>query len=476
MTRTQSGKTPRQTSHPGYVETPGRRGRGRPRKSVAGGVGDDSEGHDYSTTGAAGDTIEVDQTPVPSKSSRSRKSARFANGGLANGSVEKNSVVDREQQDPRIDTSGHFEFGGSWGVSAIMIGFPLLMYYMWIGATYNDGKPPAPESGEKFSDFVKRMASLAYEGAFPSPKAWAMYWIFFVVEGAFYLLLPGVYTKGKPLPHEGGRQLDYYCSGQWSWWTTIVLACALHGTGLFKLYDIMDEFGPLMSVAMISGTLVSIVAYVSAIFRGAQHRMSGYPIYDFFMGAELNPRMFGLLDFKMFFEVRLPWYILFLITLGATARQYEQFGFVSGEVGFLLMAHFLYANAASKGEELIVSTWDMYHEKWGFMLIFWNMAGVPLSYCHCTIFLSNHAPSVYHWNRYFLTALYVVYLFMYWIWDTTNSQKNRFRAQESGHDFTRKTFPQLPWQAVKNPKTITSEHGHVILADGWCKSDPIPSS
>ena len=25
---------------------------------------------------------------------------------------------------------------------------------------------------------------------------------------------------------------------------------------------------------------------------------------------------------------------------------------------------------------------DMYYEKWGFMLIFWNLAGVPLSYCH----------------------------------------------------------------------------------------------
>ena len=85
--------------------------------------------------------------------------------------------------------------------------------------------------------------------------------------------------------------------------------------------------------------------------------MTGYHVYDFFMGAELNPRMFGILDFKMFFEVRLPWYILLFVTLGAAARQYEVYGYVSGEVGFLLMAHFLYANACSKGEECIVSTW-----------------------------------------------------------------------------------------------------------------------
>jgi delta24(24(1))-sterol reductase len=142
-----------------------------------------------------------------------------------------------------------------------------------------------------------------------------------------------------------------------SFYVTLVVAASLHLSGLFKLYTIIDEFGPLMSVAILSGILVSIIAYVSALVRGAQHRMTGYIIYDFFMGAELNPRMFGILDFKMFFEVRLPWYILLLITMGTAARQYELYGYVSGEAGFLLMAHFLYANACSKGEECIISTW-----------------------------------------------------------------------------------------------------------------------
>jgi delta24(24(1))-sterol reductase len=133
------------------------------------------------------------------------------------------------------------------------------------------------------------------------------------------------------------------------------------------------------------------------------------------------------------------------------------------------MAHFLYANACSKAEECIVPTWDMYYEKWGFMLIFWNLAGVPLTYCHCTLYLANHDPSTYVWNKYALAALFVVYLFVYWVWDTTNSQKNRFRAQENGGIVTRKAFPQLPWQTVKNPRIIRSEDGGTILADGWCK-------
>ena len=239
----------------------------------------------------------------------------------------------------------------------MMVFFPLLMYYMWIGATFYDGHLPLPDPGQSLGDFVRHLGNLVYEEAFPSLKAWAIYWTFFTFEAACYLLLPGVTVKGKPLPHEGGKQLTYYCSAVWSLWVTIALLGALHLSGLFKLYTVLDEFGPLLSVAIASGYLVSIAAYVSALYRGAEHRMSGSLMYDFFMGAELNPRMFGLLDFKMFFEVRIPWYILLTLSMGTAARHYEQFGWVSGEVMFLVMAHFLYANACSKGEECIVTTW-----------------------------------------------------------------------------------------------------------------------
>ena len=63
--------------------------------------------------------------------------------------------------DPKIDHSGHFDFFGSWGVSVMMVGFPLLMYYMWIGATYYEGKFPTPRKGENVYEFVAYLVSLA---------------------------------------------------------------------------------------------------------------------------------------------------------------------------------------------------------------------------------------------------------------------------------------------------------------------------
>jgi delta24(24(1))-sterol reductase len=109
----------------------------------------------------------------------------------------------------------------------------------------------------------------------------------------------------------------------------------------------------------------------------------------------------------------------------------------------------------------------MASEKFGFMLIFWNMAGVPFTYGHATLFLANHPPSQYRWPIAYNIAVYALLLGAYYIWDTTNSQKNRFRAQMNGTLVIRKTFPQLPWQTVHNPKILHTKAGP-LLADGWC--------
>lgn len=273
----------------------------------------------------------------------------------------KAKPTDTDNSSPaEIDYEGvplnHFEFGGSFGTGALIIGFPLLMWYMFVGAKYYDGKPPLPSDDQTWTDFARHVAGLAYAGAFPTRKAWLIYWCFFAMEMVFYYVLPGVTGHGKRLHHEGGKQLKYFCNAYVSFYTTIAIAAVMHVSGIFPLYTVIDEFGPIMSVAILSGFINSIAVYVSAIVGQRTHRLSGYPIYDFFMGAELNPRI-GILDLKMFYEVRVPWFILFLISSAAAVRQYESYGYVSKEVGFVVAAHFLYANACAKGEHLIITSW-----------------------------------------------------------------------------------------------------------------------
>lgn len=249
-----------------------------------------------------------------------------------------------------------FEFGGSLGTAGLMIGFPILMWYMWVGATYYDGQFPLPDEHQSWPEFGLHLVNLAYTGAFPTAKAWTIYWIFFVMEAVMYCYMPGAYNQGRPLRHEGGRRLPYYCSAYSSFYATIALAAVLHITKVFPLYTLVDEFGPIMSVAILSGFLNSFIVYFQAFLRGRTHRLTGHRIYDFFVGAELNPRI-GILDFKMFYEVRIPWFILFFISSAVAARQHETYGYVSGEVAFLVVAHWLYANACSKAEQSIITSW-----------------------------------------------------------------------------------------------------------------------
>lgn len=140
---------------PGFVETPG--GRRATRNSS---VFESSEN-------------EASVSPSPSlqrpkSTSRRRASAKIkieeddtpvkvTSNGKTTDTKPASRVVDgwEEGLDPKVDYSGHFEFGGSLGVLSMMIGFPMLMYYMWIGATYYNGKFLAPRRTRVMANFSR---------------------------------------------------------------------------------------------------------------------------------------------------------------------------------------------------------------------------------------------------------------------------------------------------------------------------------
>lgn len=136
---------------------------------------------------------------------------------------------------------------------------------------------------------------------------------------------------------------------------------------------------------------------------------------------------------------------------------------------FMVLAHFLYANACMKGEECIPTTWDIFYEKWGYMLIFWNFAGVPFSYCYPTLYLLNRSlkNEPVHLTTAYTISLFITLLAAYYVWDTANSQKNRFRMMQHGTYVHRRAFPQLPWGTLHNPTYIKTKHGSKLLTGGW---------
>ncbi|KAJ3283029.1 hypothetical protein HK104_010581 [Borealophlyctis nickersoniae] len=359
-------------------------------------------------------TTYVSIPPLPAPESESSSSSPNLN---------KSRDLDR-----KIDKEIVYEFGGPCGVTFMMIFFPLLMYYLWISLEFFDGALARPDGISDVGPWLRRMVNLVVEHAAPNMFSVVLYVSFCLLEAVLAVTMPGPTVKGLPVPSLGGKQLEYKCNGVWSFYVTIIISVVLHAGGVFNLASIIDNLGPLMTVSIIAGFAITFATYFWGVSTNNTHRMSGNPLYDLFMGAVLNPRI-GSLDLKMWSEIRVPWVILFYISVAAAVKSYQTEGYVSPNVWFMVLAHFLYVNACMKGEECIPTTWDIFYEKWGFMLIFWNMVRLER--------------------------------------DTANSQKNRFRMSMAGTYIPRHTFPQLPWGTLHNPTYIRTKHGSLLLTSGW---------
>jgi len=409
--------------------------------------------------------------PVRTRSrSRARESGEEATPTKQAAAAPEPGIVRKE-----VRTASEAEmkqFGGPLGCLFIMIFSHLLVYYFYVCLQFNKGSLILPTAFTKDALLAwgKHIFDLAWQGAQPTLYAAKIYWVFWVAQGIMAVTLPGVTVEGYPIPSENNRKLKYLCNAVAAWYASLLGVWFLHSYNYFRITEIVDNMGPLITVAILSANFVAIMIYVTAFaFDLAAKDRSGNPFYDFFLGVWLNPRI-GKLDLKMFAEVRVSWIMLFFITLSAAVKQYEVYGYVSTSMWFMVIAHFLYTNAIMKGEDCIPTTWDIFHEKWGWMLIFWNMAGVPFVYTAQSVFILRNSPAHTEHSSIYNVLLFTTLFIAYYVWDTTNSQKNRFRMQLNGSYVPRPwAIPQLPWGTLENPKYIETKAGSPLLIDGWYK-------
>lgn len=352
-----------------------------------------------------------------------------------------------------------YEFGGPWGTGAMMLGFPAFIYWLWLSLTFNHGQPFIPNSPTTISSAWR----YSLGAAAPSLAAATFHITYTAYQWALAQWLPGptVHTQvDTEDPH--GEQHAYVCNAPAAWYITLVLATLMHISGVFDLVWIIDHFGSLMSTGahtspipsfpthachafstfpprtltpragILLSLAASIVLHAWAVRHASPadaHAATGNAVYDTFMGILLHPRL-GRVHLKMLFDVRVPWALLFIISTSAAIRQHRDLGRVTPELCFIPLAHFLYANATHKGEEHVPCTWDIMHERFGFMLLFWNAAGIPFSYSATSLYLLHNRPLSHHWA--FTAAVYVLMLVAYYVWDTANCQKSVFKAQQAG--------------------------------------------
>jgi len=359
------------------------------------------------------------------------------------------------------------EFGGTPGAIFVMISSHITVYYLWMCLHHNDAAVIYPSGFYEVVPFLQRSWHYISTYAAPSWHAAAIYFGFLIIQAIFACVMPGVVVTGLPVPSEGGRKLQYRANGVYSWYATLILVALLHYFDLFKLSTVYDNLGPIMTVAALFGNATTLIAHFTAWYYGKAIRMSGSFFYDLFMGSWLNPR-FGLFDLKYWAETRVAWIMLFLLTASCAVKQYQLEGTIGAPMIFMLLAHGLYANACMKGEEMVVYTWDIFYEKWGWMLIFWNFCGVPFVYCLQSVYVFKHG-LLAHSSPTYSAILFGTLILAYYVWDTAQSQRNRYRMQERGTYIPRKTFPQLPWGTLKYPPELMKTPHGTLLVDGWWK-------
>jgi delta14-sterol reductase len=371
----------------------------------------------------------------------------------------------------------------SFGAFATSFGLPLVCYLASFLCNDITGCPIPSVLHPSTITLAKLKQETGWPGIWGLAKwdvsAWVCgyYFLSLVLQAA----LPGVEGEGVALS-DGGR-LKYKFNGAFDFLNypnpvlispafnsaALILSVCIAGTMLqgpdFPLWPfIWNNYTQIITVSLGIAFAAACFVYIHSfsVKKGdPDHRelaaggISGNIIYDWFIGRELNPRitfpLIGTIDIKEFCELRpglLGWV---LMDLGFMAHQYKVYGFVSDSMILIVLFQTLYVLDALWMEPAILTTMDITTDGFGFMLAFGDLAWVPFIYSLQARYLAVYPV---HLGITGILAVLAVQGFGYWIFRSSNNEKNRFR-----------TNPNDP--KIKHLKYMETASGSKLLISGW---------
>ena len=287
----------------------------------------------------------------------------------------------------------------------------------------------------------------------PTWEAAGIFAAWFLLQAALHVFVPGRIRTGAELPR-GGR-LSYKMNGLASLGISLLIVAALHFSGAYPLWRIHDQFGALMSVAILFAFVLSTCMYFYGK-RTDPYKLSGNVIHDFWMGTGHNPRWPDAVrgfDFKFFCEAKPGLIGWMVINLAFALAQYREYQFVSLAMVLVIACHFLYVVNHFQAEPFILSTMDIKHEKFGFMLVFGDLVWVPFTYCLQGFYLIDHVHDLPLWGVLGIVALNLT---GFYVFRCANLQKDRFKAN-----------PETARVWGRKAEYIESADGKKLLAAGF---------
>ncbi len=323
------------------------------------------------------------------------------------------------------------------GLVAMLVGLPAATVYFVVSFVHYDAALVWPDS--VFWSYVEP----------PNLVVLALYLAWIGFQAALFHWLPGRAVEGTPL--EDGRRLDYRLNGLLALAVTLVVAIGLVAGGVVRGGVLYDLLGPLVTT-MNAVVLLGCVWLVRLARRQANAReleLNGLEAYT--LGGCRNPRL-GRFDLKFFCESRPSMILWVLLDLSFAAKQLELHGTISNAMGLVCFFQILYVADYFWFEDAILTTWDIKHEGFGFVLAWGCLVWIPFAYALQPLYLVQHPEPLPAWAALGIFALNAVGFYLF---RSSNLQKHRFSSD-----------PMAPIWGEK-PEFIQTERGSLLLTSGW---------
>jgi Delta14-sterol reductase len=295
-----------------------------------------------------------------------------------------------------------------------MLVLPAIPAYFFFCIRFNGGAL-IPHAGADVAGF--------FDALTPSWQAAVFYLGWLALQAALQQWVPGRLVEGTELPD--GRRLLYKMNGLTSLVITAAIAAALHFSGLLSIRWLYDNLGSLITTMTLIVLVLSVPLYVYGKRADPRH-ISGNVVFDYWMGTGYNPRLpqHGLFDLKFFCEARPGLVLWMLFNTSFAYVQYQQHGSVTTAMVLVCVFQLVYIVDYFVNEPSILTTMDIKHENFGFMLAFGDLAWVPLTYCLPAAYLVDHVHDLPVWGTAGIIVCEVAGLYVF---RAANNQKNRFR-------------------------------------------------
>ncbi|KAE8152628.1 ergosterol biosynthesis ERG4/ERG24 [Aspergillus avenaceus] len=365
-----------------------------------------------------------------------------------------------------------YEFGGPLGAAAITVGLPILLYFFAFACNDISGCPaPLLLDPRTLSWKVLRSQIGWTHNAIWHLVSWKVTGVvlaYYLLSLLLWKFLPSHNAHGTKLVHHG-RPLEYSFNSFSS--TIVQLAfCAagtyMQGAEFYVWTYITDNYVQILTTNTMIASALSVYVYILSFSVATKYPNSelrelaaggntGNPVYDFFIGRELNPRVnlpvFGEIDIKTWCEMRPGLTGWVLLNLAFMAKQYRIYGFLSDSIIFTTFVQAFYVLDGQWNEPGILTMIDITTDGFGFMLSFGDLVWVPFLYSTQCRYLSVY-PLHLGWSG--IASVSAVFALGLYIFRAANTQKNMFR-----------TKPDDP--SVAGLSYIQTKRGTRLLTAGW---------